>query len=91
MNWERNVKLKIFFFFYNIILENLLDEQLFSSNKSSSEVQNYDRAQRIQGGKEIPIADAPYMAAFVQGNTYICSGSTVSQRFVVTAAQCFYL
>lgn len=44
--------------------------------------------QRIIGGMRINIEKAPYQAAVYLNEHFICGGSVISERFVLSAAHC---
>uniref|UniRef100_A0A0A1X8B2 trypsin n=1 Tax=Zeugodacus cucurbitae TaxID=28588 RepID=A0A0A1X8B2_ZEUCU len=45
---------------------------------------------RIVGGRQISISEAPWQAAVIQANTFVCGGSVISASWVLTAAHCVY-
>jgi len=61
--------------------------ELIANQKNQS---NITSVERIVGGKVVPNGGAPHQIALHRTGTFICGGSLIASRTVVTAAHCVY-
>ncbi|KAI1708515.1 trypsin domain-containing protein [Ditylenchus destructor] len=53
------------------------------------DLEDEDRHQKIMGGTDAIDGESPWTVALYMGDTFICTGTLVSKKHVITAAHCF--
>lgn len=72
-----------------LIVRMLLNAVILSILHSNSHtVESHPHNQRIVGGSEIDISEAPYQVSLQIHNEHYCGGCIIGNRWILTAAHC---